>query len=515
MTWYPDDDDFPLAWLEATAVLMEGLGFHFIPDYLQYTRYFFSHPLMSFLDPNANDMTVYTNSLLTKFMYEKGVGADRIDLIKTIFFNNYRTYTLFGPNLRTSSLSLGSPWVGILNRFHAGSYYTGSRADTSLFIADAPLLNQWTCFLDSFPSTYAITKPMSPYGMQVFNLAPGPGDGDTLLAILNCQKAVGDTVPYPYWGSTCIIKRPQRPDSLFTLSIDPSGQARYLINNWRKAGDTMLLIVTNGHPSDTLSATMSALACPVRYHRGDSLVFNDTLSEQSATTPPDKIVFVDLVARSNLNCPLTTNAIKPSALPTPPKTVLVSGFAGLNYPAEFWGSNASVGMTFFVRSSYLASINKHYIVNNDSVALWQFDNILKTWHKLQSIAGSLPGGATWRFPQAGPGTYALFASELTALDTSRMMIAPNPARLSAKKGMFFEGGGISEVRIYTAGGSLVCNSRDTLSSAFQRYSGGMVWQLVNGRGAAVAPGYYTALTIQTDAATGGKTSKLNKVLVFP
>lgn len=78
MSWNSDNDDFPLSWLEGTAVLMEGLAFNDIKDYLQYTATFFNNPQMSFFNADG----VYTNSLLTKFIYEKGTSSHRIDLIK-------------------------------------------------------------------------------------------------------------------------------------------------------------------------------------------------------------------------------------------------------------------------------------------------------------------------------------------------------------------------------------------------------------------------------------------------
>jgi hypothetical protein len=137
------------------------------------------------------------------------------------------------------------------------------------------------------------------------------------------------------------------------------------------------------------------------------------------------------------------------------------------------------------------------------------------WKKVQGVPGSAPDGTTWRLSDAQPGIYGLYLSQLTALDTARMVIAPNPVKLGSKKGMYFEGGLIREIRIYSADGSLVCDTRNTRSTAFRKYIGGYVWQLVNNSGATVAPGYYTALSVQTDPGSGKQKPKLNKVLVFP
>ena len=514
MSWTSDNDYFPLAWLEGTAVLMEGLAFFGIKDYLQYTDLFFSNPQMSFFDPNAYDNSVYTNCLLTKFMFEKGTAPDRIDLVKNIFFNDYAKITPFPPNLRTTSLNLGATWVGILNRFFTGSYYTGSRADTSLFLADAALMNEWTYFRDTISSSHATTKAVNPFGMALFDFAPSTGDNDTLSIVLECDTTSLDTVPYPYWDATCIMKRTMRPDSLFTLSIDPSGQARCRIIDWRQVKE-MLVIVTNGHPSAVLNATVSPIACPVTYHAGDTAVFKDTLAAASAgKSLPDDFITVDLIAKNDLTCPLTLSTMNPASLPPPSNDMVLSGLFGLSYP-EFWGSDASVTLTFFVRDSYLASLKNQFIVNNDSVAVYRYDNTMSTWKKMQTPAGKAADGTIWSLSAAGPGQYGLFMAELSADDTARLVIAPNPARISAKKGMYFEVGMINEVRIYSAGAGLVCTTRDSRSNAFQHYIGGYVWQLVNSRGSPVAPGYYTAVIIQTDPSTNVKKSKLSKVLVFP
>lgn len=512
MSWSEGNDYFPICWLEGTAVLMEGLAFNDIKDYLQYTGLFFNDPQMSFFSTNDNEK--YSNSLLTKFIYEKGTGPNHIDLIKNVFFNNYAKIAPFHSNLRTVSLNLGATWVSILNRFHTGTFFTGSRADTSRFLADAALLKEWTYFRDTISLSHTTAKTVNPYGMAIFDFAPDIGDNDTLSIILEGETTSLDTVPYPYWGATCIIKRTMQPDSLFTLSIDPAGQARCRIVGWRRLRE-MLIIVTNGHPSAALNATVSPIACPVMYRAGDTVVFNDTVPGISAVkSPPVDFISVDLFVKNDLTCALSTSYIKPASLPSPPKTIMLSGIFGLSYP-EFWGNDASVALSFHVRTSYLESLKKQYVVNNDSMTIWRYDNTLSTWKKTQTVEEKAADETAWRLSAAEPGIYGLFMSELLARDTTRVIIAPNPVRISSKKGMYFEGGQISEVRIYSADGSLVCTTRDSRSNAFQRYIGGYIWQLVNNHGGTVAPGYYIAAITQANSITGEKKSKLNKVLVFP
>jgi hypothetical protein len=257
MAWnvvYYIPDNFPLGWLESTAVLMEELGFDYINDYLQYGTAFFYDPGMQFFGYS----NIYSNSLLAKYLYEKNGG---IGLIRSVFFSNYAAVDPFHPNLRAASLSSGSPWTLLLNRFHTASYYTGSRADTSRFSADAGLLGQWTYRHDVLSSSFSVTDSVRPYGMRIFSFAPDSADRDPADFRLQCAAAAHDTAPYPTWGASCIIRRPAAPDTILTLAIDSSGSAALRIPAW-KALNEILIIVSNGAPSETRNATVHFMPGP-------------------------------------------------------------------------------------------------------------------------------------------------------------------------------------------------------------------------------------------------------------
>jgi hypothetical protein len=245
-------DNYPLAWIEGTAVLMEELGFDSINDYLQYSRKFFNDPGMSFFNYQTSEDRLYSNSLLVKYLYKKNGG---IGLFRTIFFNNYAAAAPFYTNLRAVSLSSGSPWTPLLNRFHTASYYTGSRADTSLFFADAELMGQWTYQHDILYGTSSVTKAVNPYGMRIFSLTPDSADGDTADFRLQCSAANLDTVPNPSWSASCIVRRLTGRDTILPLAIDASGRATLRIPDWKLQYD-MLLIVSNGAPTETRNATV-------------------------------------------------------------------------------------------------------------------------------------------------------------------------------------------------------------------------------------------------------------------
>jgi hypothetical protein len=261
MSWNVVDqvnlDDFPLTWIEGAAVLMEELGFDYVNDYVQYCGLFFSDPGMSFFNfLPSYDMHIYSNVLPLKYLYEKKGG---IGLIRDVLFNNYAAATPFYQNLRATSLSSGSPWTALLNRFHTASFYTGSRADTSLFFADAALTDQWSYRHETLSGTYAVSKAVNPYGMQIFSFAPADADRDTVRFSLKCAAAATDSVPYPSWAASCIIRKNTGSDTVLTLAIDASGGAAARIPGWKSLND-ILFIVSNGAPTETRNATVDFMA---------------------------------------------------------------------------------------------------------------------------------------------------------------------------------------------------------------------------------------------------------------
>jgi hypothetical protein len=252
-------DDFPLTWIEGTAVCMEDLCFDYVNDYLQYAPYFFNNPGMSFFG-FSYDNTVYTDALLVMYLFQKATGTPRIDFMHTIFLNDYAQLTPWDQNLRATSLSFGQPWPVFLNRFHTASFYTGARADTSRFLADARLMGEWSYSKDVFSSTNSVTKSVLPYGMQIFNVVPDTAGSDTLSLSLGFES-FQNTIPYPTWGASCIVREGSRQDSIFSFHIDSAGLAICRIADWKSRSE-ILIIVSNGHPSQTKNATVTVSSVP-------------------------------------------------------------------------------------------------------------------------------------------------------------------------------------------------------------------------------------------------------------
>ncbi len=510
MTWnlpYDDQlDNFPLAWIEGTAVLMEELAFDYVNEYLQYAGFFFNDPQMSFFDASI-DVRVYTNALLTKYLFEKATGSPRIDFIRNIFFVNYAQVTPFHPNLRATSLSFGSPWTDILNHFHTGSYYTGARADTARFLADAGLMGAWSVPRDTLSSTFTVVKPVNSYGMQLFSFAPDSGHHDTLFIGLAGERNL-DTLPYPLWGASCIIKRPMQSDSLLSLSIDTAGRAACSIAGWKTRSGCMI-ITSNGHPSERKNMTVSLLPCPVMYRAGEKKTLRTAAADNHCA------ITAEVTAKRDLRCALTACIVSSFSRALPPSKLALSPFFEVSYPAV-WGGDAAISLTFSLRSSFLDSVKKSKVILNDSTRVFRWNALAGAWEQMPSRAASIADTISWRADSALQGIYVICASEFSAQDSSgKIAIYPNPAHIRARKLMLFEGSGIQEIRIYSVDGTLVSNSLDAQAGVFNKYNGGIQWQLVNSHGKNVVPGYYTAVITRIDPLTDKKNSTLHKVLVFP
>jgi hypothetical protein len=70
-------------------------------------------------------------------------------------------------------------WSDILGRFHAESFFTGSRADSGVFLAEGDKLGQWEAAKGKRNVLYADT--IKPYGMRCYMLSPDAGDPDALV----------------------------------------------------------------------------------------------------------------------------------------------------------------------------------------------------------------------------------------------------------------------------------------------------------------------------------------------
>ncbi len=250
MTWSLNEndhlDDYPVSWLEGTAVLMEELAFDSINDYLQYATSYFYQPTMSFFDQSTG-FIIYTSSLLTKFLFERATGSPRIDFIKRVFERNYERTLPFDDNLRRTSAEFGTTWVRILNDFHTESYFTGVRTEGDRFLADSRLYPSWSYPLEPPVTSTEKTVTVKPYGMAVFGMTPVEGDVDTLRLTFTGEIDPADTVR-DRWAVSYIIRKQSSADSVVSLDINDSGSGALALPRWNGVAE---LIVTTSNGSHT------------------------------------------------------------------------------------------------------------------------------------------------------------------------------------------------------------------------------------------------------------------------
>ena len=244
-------DFFPLAWLEASAVLMEELAFGHVNDYLQYLTgwdgYFGDPSLGVLLD--FSGLYVYANSIVAMYLYYRGLKSPSISFINTTFANNQQTPIQWAANLESTSKSTGTTWPVLLNRFHTDSFFTGLRADTTIFLPDAALQPQWIYELDSLDALNGITKNVKPYGMQMFAHGRGKQYSDTLYI----QFAPCATAGAQKWAAKIILKDTANTYSL--RAFNPNIFTADTIANWA-AYNEAIVVVSNGDTGNARSASV-------------------------------------------------------------------------------------------------------------------------------------------------------------------------------------------------------------------------------------------------------------------
>ena len=564
-------DYFPLGWIEGTAVLMEHLGFDYIKDYLQYASAFFSSPTAMSFCVDDDEYFLYSNSLLTIFLHDKSAPTPRIDFIKTMFYNNYNYVNNndlgipFDTNLRATSGTFNTTWVGLLNRFFTGSYFTGIRADTSRFDLDAALMPWWTASPDSSARSYSIIKPVNNYGMQIFDYQSDTGSFDTLTVNLAFSNSAA-TVPNPLWAVSCIVLGPGLPDSVFTLPIDTNGHSSVftlpidinghssaMITGWHSRNE-ILVIPTNGDPVSIGYAAVSFKASvplvpapPILSQPANGANVLGTpiiLSWNTSTRAASYAVQVsstsgftsfainqtNLTTLSSVMTGLAINTtyywranatnvsgtspwssvwtfgVIPPAAPTLSQPA--NGANGLGTSVTFsW--NTSVGATSYAVQITTSSDFASIAVNQTGLTV------------LSSVVTGLAPNATyyWRVNADNATETSAWSSVWTFTTTTfvSLMIYPNPPHLSGANNFIrFEGTGIQSVRIYSLDGNLVTNSGTSRSGTFiTKQAKWVQWQLKNNQGRSIAPGYYRAVVEQQDTLVGINSTTVHKLLVFP
>ncbi len=221
-------DDFPISWIEGTAVLMEELGFDYVNDYTQYLEEFFTNPTMPMLDGTYDGLTEYKNSLIALYLYEYSGLRPGIDFIKYMFNNNTQGPIEFERNLTRSADQMNRTWSDLLGCFYTESYFTGSRSDSRYFIKDAAILGEWSVWPDDLDTANSVAKQVLGFGMQAFSYIPASQQAETLHVHFVSEDGDEES-----WSVKAIISHKYgKKDTIVDLSKQTNGLWRAAIPDW-------------------------------------------------------------------------------------------------------------------------------------------------------------------------------------------------------------------------------------------------------------------------------------------
>ncbi len=265
-------DDFPVSWIEATAVLMEELGYDSVNDYLQYCGPYFHDPT----DPVLTGFG-YNSSVTAIYLYEFSPGDGGIGFIRDVFLRNHAAPTPYHAGLVASSSARGLPWQRLLGGFHARSYFTGSRARTGFFVKDAPLLPTWS---ESADTATRISKVVSSSDVPAFGMwqalrTRDPADNGTLGIQFLGRRFT--TPRYDSLWGVHVLLRPRGADmydTLIPMVVEPDGCDTMEVESWHSY-DEALVVVTNAHGEGYGKATVAF----------DTLIVPDPLTMPVAIFP--------------------------------------------------------------------------------------------------------------------------------------------------------------------------------------------------------------------------------------
>jgi hypothetical protein len=515
-------EDFPVSWVEGSAVLMEDCGFNYVHDYLQYLDAYFNDPTATVLEPSDDNTDVYKNSIVTLFLFQQTADTPCICFIKNMFFNDYQHSVGFLANLRSSAATFGHAWTDLLGNFHSQSYYSGSRAVNGRFIKDAGLMPQWDYNTDGAGGAQLFTKTVRPFAMNTFSFLHRDGDVDKLkIGFLGDSLNTGETDTNAIWSVHCILKKDTVPadDSVFEISKSSLCRGRATIDGWHLFTEA-LLVVTNGrYDNVSRSATVTFEACATTIYSGETATFS------AAGQPPSNApkASVTVKANADLLCTLTIAGTTISKQMTNSATgaglSVVGAFFNLTFPLT-WLNDASMNLSLTEPLDSLHSGMDTASIPDSAVSLYRWNSSLMQWNQCTTTSTRLADSTiVFACPVNSSGIFGLFGRQQDT--TSAIFVFPNPARLKSNGAITFRGkearDSLLEIWIYTIDGSLLAHGTAGagLDPSLGKVKYGFSWKLRNNRGQAVSPGVYYAYVGSKDLRTKGMRKKAQKLFVVP
>lgn len=475
-------DDFPLTWTEGTAVTMEELAFPGVNDYVQYTMPYFSNPAISFFSQKSNYNHIYLQSIFLIYVTTRLSNDSNAGLIREMYTNNYETITPFRDNIDKSMSKFSMTWPQALNRFHTASYFTGTRSDTTLFIADAELFSEWIS-----PSLSSQTQSITENSVGIFSIKKQNVNYDTLfIRFQPVESSSGDS-----WAGSVILRQ---INSSISLPVELNNEGRGYMNvpDWNTM-DECIALISNGFNESAREYIVDFSPCPITLISGSADTVYSSLSRK---IQPYAIIH----ATSNLRCDLTITTTsmtsRMSSVALLNNIQLVDSLFSIKYPPG-WKDSSNITLC-------IDSIPKELTLYK-----WQQDS--QSWIQ-QALTGT--NDENIRTEVSDIGIFGLF-TQVKSTNNKTIIAYPNPAHIGGGNGKItFEGYDIKAAAIYSVSGSLVhqISKSDLQSNSFPGIPQKFSWNLHNKQGGSLSPGVYTLITQYSN-----KKSKVTKtkLLLIP
>ena len=515
MTWKENSfsvsqflDDFPVSWLEGTAVLMENIGFDSVNDYLQYVSFYSKNPNSTIL--NNSDRYRYTTVLLTMYLFERIQNAPTIGFIKEIFFNNYAKPIGFLANLDSTAKSINTTWPELLGGFYTESYFTGDRSIPGYFVHDAQLFDSWPLDPDNLDNAYSIRKNVPAYGMETFSINKSNYPYDNLSL-----DFLGDTLKpnttATFWSMHCLLIKPDGSrDSIFSIPVSRQSRTHAIVSEW-PVFDTAIFIVANSQGNFDKNAALVFQPCPVSLHKGDSANFMCAISRPLS---PVSAAQVSVTAREDPACSLSIRSVSATSLQSvyaaAQRLVPVNVFYEILFPLS-WSAYATMTLDAKESASTCLPLENIYGIGATALSIFKWDGDANIWTKTGALVDS--GNVYfWRSAVAYPGTYGLFGSLSVPIDSQHadsIVVFPNPVHIKSGLVINIHSVTLLELLLYNVTGNLIYRAENSTPGK------PMQWNLKNARGKTVAPGAYYAVIGYKDPVTKGMKKLKRKVMVVP
>ncbi|MBD3346417.1 MAG: hypothetical protein GF401_15295 [Chitinivibrionales bacterium] len=520
MSWRVEDqvylDDFPLAWIEGSAVLMEELAFEDIDDYIQYSKDYFYSPTIPML--RVNNYDDYFNVFLMLYLYNHTTTPPSIDFIKTVFDNNYAGSISFHSNLQQTSESLGFVWNELLGDFYVATYFTGTRADPVLFIEDADLLPEWTTPNDAVTPNRSVTKIVQPYGMNIFSFESDTDHYPEMEIHFGGKDSFKRPLSVNDWAVHALLTPRETTNSveIQPIEIAGNGAGKLFIEN-RQLYSDIKVIATNGINGDARYGTVTFMPCSISHFPGDT-VFSQTTSVKAPGVPPDTASLY-FVSRDTLRCSMSITPYIPSS--SMKNETLLSNrtsldqFYEITFPNSWIYSFDTLHFDLQLTDDNFLLYNTTRVFTPADYMLFIWDDSAERWEPVTTGFSSVTGSYNWYGTLNSPGIYGLFARETRKTD---IVVYPNPVHRSEE--VAFEGEHLSALRIYQVDGKLVFHARRDEFFTPPWYNPRrdtyiFRWDLLNHNNNTVAPGTYIIFLEHTSRTTGETSIKKKSLLVLP